>query len=84
MSMIAQNKEQKTHYLQEMLPLLWQENAAEVVEILLQLQARNVSKQQELIAYLKKISELSLTRRKEKRLVNPLVPEQWRKQSTYW
>lgn len=54
MSMIAPNKEQKISYLQEMLPLLWQGNAAEVVEILLQLQARNASKQQELIAYLKK------------------------------
>lgn len=54
MSMIAQNKEHKINYLEQMLPLLWRGNAAEVIEILLQTKARNVAKQEELIAYLRK------------------------------
>jgi hypothetical protein len=57
--MIAQNKEGKMDYLQEIQPLLWKGNAGEVIEILLGIKARNVNKQEELIAYLSK-NQLSI------------------------
>ena len=72
MSMIAQNKEQKISYLQEMLPLLWQGNAAEVVEILLRLQARHVSKQQELVAYLRRNQPAIINYEKRKAAGKPI------------
>lgn len=41
LSMIALNKEQKTYYLQQMLPLLWKGNEGEVSELLIGFKARN-------------------------------------------
>lgn len=66
LSMIAYNKEQKMDYLQQILPLLWKGNAGEVIEILLSIKARNVNKQEELIAYLRKnqLSIINYERRK--------------------
>jgi len=55
-----------------MLPLLWQGNAAEVVEILLQLQARTVSKQQELVAYLRRNQPAIINYEKRKAAGKPI------------
>lgn len=72
MSMIAQNKEQKISYLKQMLPLLWRGDAAEVIEILLPIKARNVAKQEELIAYLRKNQAAIINYEKRKAIGKPI------------
>jgi hypothetical protein len=72
LSMIAQNKEQKISYLEQMLPLLWRGDAAEVIEILLQIKARNVYKQEELIAYLRKNQAAIIHYEKRKAVGKPI------------